>query len=117
MSLRLSKRHEWVLQSEIRNMSIECDRLGGINLSQGVCDLEVPSQVRFGAKEAIDMGFNIYTRYDGLDEIRAAIAQKQLLFAGQEVDPETEIVVSAGNQTKTVTVNLPKEGTAIRVTL
>ena len=97
MSLKLSKRHEWVLQSEIRNMSIECDRLGGINLSQGVCDLEVPSQVRFGAKEAIDKGFNIYTRYDGLDEIRAAIAQKQLLFTGQKVDPETEIVVSAGS--------------------
>ena len=85
MSLKLSKRHEWVLQSEIRNMSIECDRLGGINLSQGVCDLEVPSQVRFGAKEAIDKGFNTYTRYDGLAEIRAAIAHKQLLFTGQGV--------------------------------
>lgn len=97
MSLKLSKRHEWVLQSEIRNMSIECDRLGGINLSQGVCDLEVPSQVRFGAKEAIDKGFNTYTRYDGLAEIREAIAHKQLLFTGQRVDPEKEIVVSAGS--------------------
>ena len=38
MALQLSKRHEWVLQSEIRNMSIECDLMGGINLSQGVCD-------------------------------------------------------------------------------
>jgi aminotransferase len=71
--------------------------LGGINLSQGVCDLEVPSQVRFGAKEAIDKGFNTYTRYDGLAEIREAIAHKQLLFTGQKVDPETEIVVSAGS--------------------
>lgn len=35
MGLKLSKRHECVLQSEIRNMSIECDRMGGINLSQG----------------------------------------------------------------------------------
>lgn len=50
MSLRLSKRHQWVLQSEIRNMSLECDRVGGINLSQGVCDLEVPAAVRQGAQ-------------------------------------------------------------------
>ncbi len=96
MSLELSKRHHWVLQSEIRNMSLECDRVGGINLSQGVCDLEVPLSVRQGAREAIDAGFNIYTRYDGLDEIREAIARKQKRFAGMEVDPETEIVVSAG---------------------
>jgi aminotransferase len=39
MSLTISKRLEWVKQSEIRNMSIECDKVGGINLSQGVCDL------------------------------------------------------------------------------
>ena len=46
------------MQSEIRNMSIECDRVGGINLSQGVCDLEVPPIVRLGAKRAIDSGIN-----------------------------------------------------------
>ena len=67
MSLELSKRHEWVLQSEIRNMSIECDRMGGINLSQGVCDTEVPLEVRLGAQEAMNCGINTYTRYDGLD--------------------------------------------------
>jgi len=96
MPLHLSKRHEWVQQSEIRNMSIECDRMGGINLSQGVCDLEVPPQVRLGAKEAIDQGINTYTRYDGLSELRNAIASKQKQFTGLEVDPEKEIVVSAG---------------------
>jgi aminotransferase len=97
MNLRLSKRHQWVLQSEIRNMSLECDRVGGINLSQGVCDLEVPAAVRQGAQAAIDAEFNIYTRYDGLDEIREAIAKKQKRFTGMDVDPETEIVVSAGS--------------------
>jgi aminotransferase len=96
MSLELSKRNEWVWQSEIRNMSIECDRVGGINLSQGVCDTEVPLSVRAGAKEAIDAGINIYTRYDGLNELRRAIADKQRRFTGMEVDPETEIIVSAG---------------------
>jgi len=89
-------RHEWVMQSEIRNMSIECDRVKGINLSQGICDLEVPAAVRQGAQAAMDMGINTYTRYDGLPELKAAIAHKQRLFNGMEVDPETEIIVSAG---------------------
>jgi aminotransferase len=96
MSLQLSKRHEWVMQSEIRNMSIECERMGGINLSQGVCDTEVPLAVRLGAKEAMDKGINTYTRYDGLDELRTAIAEKQKRFTGMTVDPEKEIIVSAG---------------------
>ncbi len=96
MKLQLSERHAWVLQSEIRNMSIECDRLGGINLSQGVCDTEVPPVVRQGAREAMEQGINTYTRYDGLEELRRAIADKQRRFTGMEVDPEGEIVVSAG---------------------
>ncbi|MFA6413960.1 MAG: aminotransferase class I/II-fold pyridoxal phosphate-dependent enzyme [Syntrophales bacterium] len=96
MTLSLSKRHEWVLQSEIRNMSIECDRVGGINLSQGVCDTEVPLVVRQGAQEAMDQGVNTYTRYDGLEELREAIAYKQKRFTGMEVDPEGEIIVSSG---------------------
>jgi aminotransferase len=96
VGLKLSKRHEWVMQSEIRNMSIECDLVQGINLSQGVCDLEVPVVVRQGAKEAMDAGINTYTRYDGIAELREAIARKQKLFTGMDADPETEIIVSAG---------------------
>lgn len=96
MALKLSQRHEWVVQSEIRNMSIECDLVQGINLSQGVCDLEVPLVVRQAAQAAIDAGINTYTRYDGLSELRQAIARKQKLITGMEVDSESEIVVSAG---------------------
>jgi aminotransferase len=97
VGLKLSERHGWVMQSEIRNMSIECDLVQGINLSQGVCDLEVPIVVRQGAQAAMDAGINTYTRYDGLDELRQAIALKQKLFTGMEVNPETEIIVSAGS--------------------
>jgi aminotransferase len=96
MTLKTSKRREWVAQSEIRNMTIECKRLGGINLAQGVCDLEVPESVRRGARQAIEQGYNTYTRYDGLQEIREAIALKQKKFTGLEVDPDAEVVVSAG---------------------
>lgn len=97
MALELSARHEWVMQSEIRNMSIECDRLGGINLSQGVCDTEVPLPVRAGARQAMDQGINTYTHYAGLIELREAIAGKQKQFYGMEIDPENEIIVSGGS--------------------
>jgi aminotransferase len=96
VSLYLSERRKWVLQSEIRNMSIECERVGGINLSQGVCDTEVPEIVRRAACDAVEDGYNTYTRYDGLAELRDAIAVKHRRFYGFAVDPETEIVVSAG---------------------
>jgi len=93
---RISSRAAWVAQSEIRNMSIECDRVGGINLSQGVVDTEVPKIVREAAQKAIDDGINTYTRYDGLKELREAVAFKEKTFSGIEYDPGTEIIVSAG---------------------
>lgn len=94
--LKVSSRTEWVKQSEIRNMSIECKRIGGINLSQGIVDTEVPLVVRRAAQEAMDKGVNTYTRYDGLPELREAIAKKQKRFTGLEYNPEGEIIVSAG---------------------
>jgi aminotransferase len=96
MGLSVSNRQEQVLQSDIRTMTIACERVGGINLSQGVCDTPVPELVLQGAQKAIADGFNIYTHYAGLKELRAAIAQKQRLFTGLNMDPESEIIVSAG---------------------
>ncbi|MBI4331840.1 MAG: pyridoxal phosphate-dependent aminotransferase [Chloroflexi bacterium] len=97
MSLSLSKRAEQIVQAEIRAMTIECERVGGINLAQGVCDTEVPLPVRRGAQVAIDQGVNSYTRFDGLAELREAIAQKMHDYNGIKADPETEITVSAGS--------------------
>ena len=96
MSLKVSGRRHLVAQSEIRNMTIECARVGGINLAQGVCDLPVPEPVLRGAGEAMRAGTNIYTRFDGLPDLRRAIAAKQTRFTGMEVDPESMVVASAG---------------------
>jgi aminotransferase len=96
MGLTLSERHACVLQSEIRNMSIECRRVDGINLAQGVCDTPVPEVVLQGASEAIEQGVNTYTHYAGLFELREALALKQKRFSGIIYDPESEIIVSAG---------------------
>lgn len=97
MPLSLSRRAARTVQSEIRAMSIACEKVQGINLAQGVCDTEVPLPVREGAKQAMDQGINSYTRAEGLAPIRQAIAGKMRSFNGIECDPETEVVVNSGS--------------------
>src|SRR5712675_1152475 len=96
MPLSLSRRAARTVQSEIRAMSLACEKVQGINLAQGVCDTEVPLPVREGAKEAMDQGINSYTRAEGLAPIRQAIAEKMQRFNGVTCDPETEVVVNSG---------------------
>ena len=77
-------------------MSVECERVGGVNLSQGVCDLAVPQPVVDAAKAAIDQGDNSYSRHDGTRQLRDALAGKYQRIYGLDIDAETNIVVSAG---------------------
>lgn len=97
MPRELSHRSKHIAQSEIRAMSIECEKAGGINLAQGVCDTEIPLPVRRAAQKAIDEGPNSYTRFDGIPELRQAIARKMKDYNGIDANPENEIVVSAGS--------------------
>ncbi len=97
MSLSFSRRAEGIAQADIRVMTIECEKVGGINLAQGVCDTEVPLPVRRGAQIAVDKGINSYTRYDGLSELRQAIARKMREYNGITADPEIEVTVSGGS--------------------
>ncbi len=49
----------------------------GINLGQGVCDLDTPDPLRAGAIACIDGGDRqLYTPYAGLPDLRTAIAKK-----------------------------------------
>ncbi len=94
--LRLSEIAPGLVQSEIRAMSVECDRVGGINLAQGVCDTGVPAAVAARAAQAIAEGNNIYTRLDGIAPLRRAIADKLARHNGIAADPEGEILVASG---------------------
>lgn len=94
--LSLSELAPRVLQSEIRAMTMECDRMGGVNLAQGVCDTEVPAPVAEGAIQAIRDGHNIYTRLDGIARLRKAIAAQLKKDRGLEVDPDREVLVASG---------------------
>jgi aminotransferase len=94
--LHLSDLAPAVIQSEIRSMSVECDRVGGINLAQGICDTELPRVVAEGAVDAIRRGLNIYTRLDGIAILRETIAQKLNDYNNLRVDPEKEVLVTNG---------------------
>src|SRR5271169_6391250 len=83
-------------QSTIRTMSVECEKAGGVNLAQGVCDTEVPSVVRRAAEDAIEAGYNQYTRADGIASLREAIAKKLQRQNGITADPYCEILVTSG---------------------
>lgn len=77
-------------------MTVECDRIGGVNLAQGVCDTEVPPPVVESAIRAIHDGYNIYTRLDGIALLREAIARKLERYNKIHADPESEILVTSG---------------------
>ena len=94
--LALSELAPGAMQSEIRAMTTECDRMGGINLAQGVCDTPVPAPVQDEAIAAIHAGHNIYTRLDGITRLRNAIAAKQRRDYGLSYDAETEVLVASG---------------------
>jgi aminotransferase len=94
--LVLSQLAPGALQSEIRAMTTECDRIGGINLAQGVCDTPVPAVVEAAAIQAIHDGDNIYTRCDGITRLRQAIADKQFRDYGLSYNPENEVMVASG---------------------
>jgi DNA-binding transcriptional MocR family regulator len=85
-----------ILQSEIRAMSVECDRIHGINLAQGVCDIDPPAPVVEAAIAAIQNGHNIYTRLDGISPLRAEISKKLLDYNGISSEPDSGILVTSG---------------------
>ena len=93
----LSKAAAHIVQSDIRTMSIECEKVRGINLAQGICDTEVPLPVRQRAIQAIEGGQNSYTRLDGIATLRSAIARKMRDYNSVICDPEREVVVTAGS--------------------
>lgn len=77
-------------------MSVECDRVGGVNLAQGVCDTELPAAVRDAAIAAIEGGHNIYTRLDGIAPLREAISRKLADYNRVPANPDSQVLVTSG---------------------
>ena len=92
----LARRLEGLVQSDIRRMTRECERVGGINLGQGICDMPTPPLVARGAIEAIEARRSIYSYPEGIRELRDAIAAKLARDNGITADPQSQIVVTVG---------------------
>jgi aminotransferase len=94
--MRIARRLSDLAQSDIRRMTRECERVGGINLGQGICDLPTPESVREGAIKAIRENKSIYSFAEGERALREAIARKLERDNGLKADPATEICVTVG---------------------
>jgi N-succinyldiaminopimelate aminotransferase len=69
---------------------------GSINLGQGFPDADGPEAVRQAAIDAIRAGENQYPPGIGVPALRDAIAAHQARFYDLPVDPDTEVLVTAG---------------------
>ena len=109
--MKLSNRAKNIAQSDIRAMSILCNEKKGLNMAQGLCDLEVPIPVVQGAKEGIDSGKNTYTSAYGNYRLREAIAKKQNDFYDQNVELDNVLVsLGATGAFYATTMSLLNEG-------
>ena len=78
-------------------MSALAVETGSINLGQGFPDTDGPAEVARVAADAVLSGLgNQYPPGPGIPELRAAIAAHQKRFYGVDLDPETEVLVTAG---------------------
>lgn len=86
-----------VLRSTIfAEMSALAVKTGAINLGQGFPDEEGPAEVLEAARRAISDGLNQYPPGLGMPVLRDAIAAHQRRFYDLPVDPDREVLVTAG---------------------
>jgi N-succinyldiaminopimelate aminotransferase len=77
-------------------MSALALRTGALNLGQGFPDVDGPPAVVEAAVEAMRNGRNQYAPGPGFPELREAVAAHQQRHYGLDVDPATQVVVTAG---------------------
>jgi aminotransferase len=81
----------------LRQITIEVQRINGVNLGQGTCQLPAPDYVLQWADISARGGNNRYTNPRGLLSFREALAKKLAHHNGIEgLDPESEILITCG---------------------
>ena len=92
-----SERTRHLKQSEIRRMSRECQRVQGINLGQGICDLPSPPEILQATSEAVLADKSVYSKFEGIDALREQIAKKAREFNKiPQASAEDTVVVTIG---------------------
>ncbi len=78
-------------------MSALAVETGAVNLGQGFPDTDGPIEIAQAAADAVLSGRgNQYPPGPGIPELRTAISGHQKRFYGLDVDPDTEVLVTAG---------------------
>ncbi|MDQ6897795.1 MAG: aminotransferase class I/II-fold pyridoxal phosphate-dependent enzyme, partial [Actinomycetota bacterium] len=77
-------------------MSALAGRTGAINLGQGFPDTDGPEAMLAAAVAAVRGGRNQYPPGPGAPELLDAVAAHQRRFYGLDVDPATQVLVTAG---------------------
>jgi len=77
-------------------MSALAVRTGSVNLGQGFPDTDGPPEMIEAAVEALRRGDNQYPPGPGIPALREAVARHQRRFYDIEVDPDGEILITAG---------------------
>jgi N-succinyldiaminopimelate aminotransferase len=95
-SPRTARRLQAIPPTIFTEMSALAVRTGALNLGQGFPDVDGPSSVVEKAVEALRAGRNQYAPGPGVPELRSAVATHQARHYGLDLDPEREVMVTAG---------------------
>jgi N-succinyldiaminopimelate aminotransferase len=78
---------------EINNLARQYN---AVNLGQGAPDFDGPPEVLAAAVKAVNSALNQYAPGIGMAAARAAVAKHAERFYGQEINPDTEVLVTSG---------------------
>src|SRR5258708_27230519 len=111
MPRRLSLKAQSFTESVIREMTrlnLALNRTErAINFAQAFPDFATDPRILEAAALALRDGFNQYATTWGAPQLRQAVARKQGVVWGREVDPDAEITVSCGATEALITAILP----------
>ncbi|HET7356713.1 MAG TPA: pyridoxal phosphate-dependent aminotransferase [Nocardioidaceae bacterium] len=93
---RMAKRLRGIPTTIFSEMSALAVTTGALNLGQGFPDRDGPTSVIEAAVEALRGGRNQYAPGAGVPELRTAVANHQARLYGIELDPRTQVIISAG---------------------
>lgn len=94
---KLSRQTSAFVSPALRQITLEVQKVNGVNLGQGVCQLPVPEYVLEQASVAANEGINRYTNPRGLLRLREALVEKLHRFNEIESrNPEKHVLVTCG---------------------
>lgn len=91
------KRFRLLSDSMIREMTIEANKYGAINMGQGFPEFDPPRKPLESAQKTIGNKLcNQYSEDRGLPALREAVAGKYKCFYNLKIDPENEVTIVCG---------------------